>query len=647
MPCTHTAPGRVALSLIALLAGIGNLTLLAADGEWSLTGSMNIARASHAIALLSDGRVLVSGGAIAGNGRTSSAEIYNPTLGTWSVTGSMSTVRYAHTLTVLQDGRVLATGGNTGGSPGYLASAEIYDPAMGTWSQTDSMHTARYLHRATLLSDGRVLVTGGAGGVPGIFDVAEIYDPALGTWSTTATMTTGRLEHTATLLSDGRVLVTGGVYINYLASAEIYDPLLATWTVTGSMSTARRFPAASLLPDGRVLVSGGYDGTASLASAELYDPAVGTWSPTGSMNVARFYHTTSVLNDGSVLAAASYGLAGAATAETYDPALGSWALTGSMSKVRTYNAAALLSDGRLLVSGGIENNILASAEIYRLRDADTIAPTITLLTRTVPNAGGWNNSDVAITWKCEDTGGSGLLQTNVHASVSSEGAGQSVTGTCTDGAGNSASDTQTAINVDKTPPSLSPSVAAARILLNSTSVTSTSGATDFVSGIAAESCGIPTTTSVGAKSIICTATDRAGNAASAVASYRVVYRFDGFLQPINDTAHSLTCGSPCPVSVFQSGSTVPVRFQLKDANGVTVESAGLPLWQTPLVGGPMTAAVDESSYSDAATLGGTYRSLGDTYGYNWGTQNLASGFYWRIGVSLDDGENYFVYIGLR
>ena len=35
------------------------------------------------------------------------------------------------------------------------------------------------------------------------------------------------------------------------------------------------------------------------------------------------------------------------------------------------------------------------------------------------------------------------------------------------------------------------------------------------------------------------------------------------------------------------------------------------------------------------------------YQYNWKTRGFASGFYWRIGVALDDGQTYFVYIGLK
>jgi galactose oxidase-like protein len=86
------------------------------------------------------------------------AEIYDPRLGTWSPAAAMSTPRSDHTATLLSDGRVLASGGI--GSD-YLASAELYDPSQGTWSLTASMNVPRYWGTATLLPDGGVLVSGG------------------------------------------------------------------------------------------------------------------------------------------------------------------------------------------------------------------------------------------------------------------------------------------------------------------------------------------------------------------------------------------------------------------------------------------------------------------------------------------------------
>jgi hypothetical protein len=122
----------------------------------------------------------------------------------------------------------------------------------------------------------------------------------------------------------------------------------------------------------------------------------------------------------------------------------------------------------------------------------------------------------------------------------------------------------------------------------------------------------------------------------------VVYRFDGFLQPINDTAHQVGTST----SVFKGGSTVPVKFQLKKADGTAVQSAGDPAWLTPVKGSSMSLPVDENVYSASADSGSTYRSeSGAQYIYNWKTGS--GGNYWRIGVRFDDGQTYYVNIGLR
>jgi hypothetical protein len=349
-------------------------------GTFSPTGSMTTARQNQTATLLSDGRVLTTGGHD-DSGALASAEMYDPKSGTYAATGSMNVARDFQTATLLADGRVLIAGGTN--ANGNLATAEVYDSKSGTFTPTGSMTTARDWQTATLLPNGRVLIAGGVDANGNVLASAELYDATTGTFSPTGTMASPRGLHTATLLSDGRVLVVGGLGEcsgggcgSPLASAEVYDPKSGTFTPTGSMTTARHWHTATLLSNGRVLIAGGDSMDLNghgLASAEVYDPSVGTFSPTGSMTTPRYDHTATLLADGSVLIAGGEvvtkgdaSISFLAAAELYDPKSGTFTPTGSMTERRSWHTATLLLDGRVLIVGGWEGSrALASAELYR------------------------------------------------------------------------------------------------------------------------------------------------------------------------------------------------------------------------------------------------------------------------------------------
>jgi hypothetical protein len=84
---------------------------------------------------------------------------------------------------------------------------------------------------------------------------------------------------------------------------------------------------------------------------------------------------------------------------------------------------------------------------------DKTGPTITGTVTPAPNASGWHNTRVTVAFKCSDAL-SGMAVGGLPAPtvLSTDGAGQAVTGTCTDVAGNSASVTVQSINIDQTPP---------------------------------------------------------------------------------------------------------------------------------------------------------------------------------------------------
>lgn len=359
------------------------ITVTTASGLFSPMGDLQQARAYHTATLLPNGSVLVVGGAGTKPRFASglaTAEIFDPTRGLFTATPNMGNPRFEHTATLLTNGKVLVTGGlgvagrDSEGErvpPPALDSAEIYDPATRAFMPAGKMNSARAGHTATLLLNGKVLITGGQSN-PDTLPSAELYDPATGTFTPTGPLGTARVGHTATLLSDGNVLIAGGASsTETLASAEIYNPASGSFAPTAAMGTPRTSHTAIRLSDGRVLVAGGYDGTADTATAELYDPSSGSFTPTGAMRIAREGQTATLLSDGNVLVAGGRSDTSALeSAEIYNLETSSFAPTGNMETPRIGHTATLLQDGRVLVAAGFNYtsgggiNLLASAETY-------------------------------------------------------------------------------------------------------------------------------------------------------------------------------------------------------------------------------------------------------------------------------------------
>ena len=145
---------------------------------------------------------------------------------------------------------------------------------------------------------------------------------------------------------------------------------------------------------------------------------------------------------------------------------------------------------------------------------DKTAPTITGAADRPANAAGWYNADVTVSF----TGGDDLsgVATLSGPTVLGEGAGQGVTGTVTDLAGNSAQATVAGINIDETAPTITGSAdrpANAAGWYNADVTVSFTGGDDL-SGVATLSG--PTVLGEGAdQGVTGTVTDLAGNSAQA------------------------------------------------------------------------------------------------------------------------------------
>jgi hypothetical protein len=111
--------------------------------------------------------------------------------------------------------------------------------------------------------------------------------------------------------------------------------------------------------------------------------------------------------------------------------------------------------------------------------------------------------------------------------------------------------------IDQTDPTLSPTLSSTTIVLNQSGVTASPNASDGTSGVASAGCDPVDTTTAGDHTVTCTATDNAGNTATATIHYVIEYQILGFLSPV-------------PASKWQAGSTVPIKIALGDATGAPI-----------------------------------------------------------------------------
>lgn len=145
------------------------------------------------------------------------------------------------------------------------------------------------------------------------------------------------------------------------------------------------------------------------------------------------------------------------------------------------------------------------------------SPVITATINPPPNSNGWNKTNVTVSFVCSDANFA-IASCPAPVTVSSEGAGQVITGTVVDQAGGSATAQASAtVNLDKTSPSVVASATSSagsggNVLTLPVTITFT--CVDAASGIA--SCPVPIQiTTAGANQVYSgTATDKAGNTAS-------------------------------------------------------------------------------------------------------------------------------------
>ena len=261
--------------------------------------------------------------------------------------------------------------------------------------------------------------------------------------------------------------------------------------------------------------------------------------------------------------------------------------------------------------------------------SDATPPVVTPTVSGTLGANGWYTSNVTVSWSVvDDESGvdsqTGCGSTTIDTDTNDDGVQLKCTATS---AGGTASQSVT-ITRDATAPTLNPSVAPSPVILNG-SATATPNANDNASGVASASCDAVSTGTVGTnQTVACRATDNAGNAASATASYAVRYQFVGFSAPVDGGQ---------VLNVAKGGQTIPLKWQLLDAHNVpvtTLSGATVTVANLPCAVGTSADQLGESATgaSGLQNLGGGYYQL------NWQAQKSYAGSCKTLQLNLSEGS---------
>ncbi|MBI1920160.1 MAG: PxKF domain-containing protein [Geobacter sp.] len=186
---------------------------------------------------------------------------------------------------------------------------------------------------------------------------------------------------------------------------------------------------------------------------------------------------------------------------------------------------------------------------------DKTPPTITAIIYPPPNENGWYNTDVIVTFACTDDA-SGVAICPDPITVTTEGAGQTVSGTAYDFAGNSAT-TSVIINIDKTLPTITATVTPQPDAngWNSTDVTVSFTCSDNLSAFTPCPSPVTVTTEGAGQVITGTVTDQAGNIATASVTVN-----------IDKSAPTISASiNPVPNEAGWNNTDVTVSFDCADS----------------------------------------------------------------------------------
>jgi hypothetical protein len=247
-----------------------------------------------------------------------------------------------------------------------------------------------------------------------------------------------------------------------------------------------------------------------------------------------------------VTAGASYEIGGnipTATCNVTDAEDGNSSFPAIVTGSLSHGLGSLTATCDYTDSGGL----VADTKTATYSIVDTGNPMISHLVTPAggpDGSNGWYNSDVTVGFSCDDGAGSGI-QSCTGSTVLGDGANQSASGTATDWAGNTASDSVSGINVDASAPnaptaSISPAPNSAGWNSTDVVVSFAANGDNGPSGVSSCTADVAMNLETAGKDVTGTCTDNAGNVSAAT---KVTVQIDKTAPSVTYTSASGITGS--------------------------------------------------------------------------------------------------------
>jgi hypothetical protein len=304
------------------------------------------------------------------------------------------------------------------------------------------------------------------------------------------------------------------------------------------------------------------------------------------------------------------------------------AITGTYASdgIGSQTASCDYTDG-----GGLQ---ASASETYNI--VDPSPPVITKVVTGTEGNNGWYTSNVSVDWTVNDPESPNSLQTTGcnDQNIIADQAEQTYSCSATS-AGGSSGPQSVSIKRDATDPNVSlvdGPANGSEHYFGSVPDEPTCNASDALSELAGPCSVSGYGTTVGSHTVTATATDNAGNEATASSTYKVLaWDFRGFYQPVDMGGVHNT---------IKGGSTVPMKFELFAGSTELTDTANVvqPLKYQKI---SCTTGVPTEDAIETVATGGTslrYDTTGGQFIYNWKTPTGAGTCY-NVTISSIDGSS--------